>query len=247
MATKSVLPAAWDLPAAFRQRLGDTAGKQRLMQEEGHLLLVLHRPPGPDEEKRAGRYFWRKPDGTWQGCEPGGKSITLASHMAEYNDQLERLDRREDAASTAREYFDVMGAVGPLHRATRHMHAVLQEAREAVPNDRELINLRDRAYELERSFELLHADTQNGLDFAVARRAEEQAASSQRMAISAHRLNLLAAFFFPLATLSAVLGVNMQHGYEQLPGPMPFLTMVGIGLAGGLVLMVFVSMTRPQN
>jgi hypothetical protein len=235
------------VPTVFRQRLGDTAGKQRVMQEDGHLLVVLHRPPVPDEVQRAGRYFWRKPDGAWQGCEPGGKSITLPNHLAEYAALLDKLDHREDAASTAREYFSLMSELGPLHRATRHMHAVLQEAREAVPEDRELINLRDRAYDLERSFELLHTDTKNGLDFAMARQAEEQAAASHRMAISAHRLNLLAAFFFPLATLSAVLGVNMQHGYERLPGPQPFLTMVGIGLIAGLLLMVFVSMTRPKK
>ncbi len=36
MAKVSLLPASWDLPATFRQRLGDTAGKQRLMQADGH-------------------------------------------------------------------------------------------------------------------------------------------------------------------------------------------------------------------
>jgi hypothetical protein len=247
MATKSILPAAWDVPVEFRQRLGDTAGKQRLMQAEGHLLLVLHRPPKLEESERVGRYFWRKPDGAWQGCEPGGKSITLASHLAEFHDVLERLDRLEDSASTAQEFFTLMSTLGPLHRAARNCHSVLQKARETVPDDRELINHRDIAYDLERSSELLLADAQNGLDFAVARQAEAQAASSHRMAMSAHRLNLLAAFFFPLATLSAVLGVNMQHGYEHLPGPIPFYVMVGIGLAAGLVLMLFVSLSRPTK
>lgn len=247
MAHKSLLPTAWEVPASFRERLGDTVGKQRLMQADGHLLLVLHRPPQADETQRVGRYFWRKPDGTWHGCEPGGRSITLANHLAEFQDLLERFDRQEDAASTAREYFDLMSELGPLQRTARNLHQVMQQAREAVPADRELINGRDRAYELERSFELLHVDTKNGLDFAVARQAEQQAASSHRMAVSAHRLNLLAAFFFPLATLSAVLGVNMQHGYENLPAPNPFYTMVAIGLGAGVLLAMFVSATRPRT
>jgi hypothetical protein len=244
MAAKSLLPPAWEVPPLFRQRLGDTIGKQRLMQADGHLLLVLHRPPKPDEAERGGRFFWRKPDGVWNGCEPGGKSITLANHLAEYNDIYERLDRDEDAAQTAREYFDLMSALGPLHRAARNLHAVLQEAREALPTDRDLINARDRAYELERSFDLLHTDSKNGLDFAVARQAEQQAASSQRMAVSAHRLNLLAAFFFPLATLSAVLGANIKHGYENMEAPTAFVAMVGAGLVAGAILALFVSVGR---
>lgn len=244
MAVRSLLPPAWNVPAAIRMRLGDSVGKQRLMPAEGHLLLVLHGPPKADSNERVGRYFWCKPDGAWAGCEPGGKSISLAGHLADFQDLLERLDKCEDEASTAREYFDLMSQLGPLHRTTRNLHVVLQQARDAVPDDRELINQRDRAYELERSFELLYNDAKNGLDFAVARQAEAQAASSHRMALSAHRLNMLAAFFFPLATLSAVLGVNMQHGWEHVPGPQPFAIMVGAGLAAGLVLMTYVSVIR---
>jgi hypothetical protein len=244
--TKSLLPAGWEVPKEFRERLGDSAGKQRMMEAEGHLLLVLHRPPRIDETQRVGRYFWRKPDGAWQGTEPGGKSITLAAHLAEYADTIERFDKLENEAESAREYFTVMSAVNPLHRAARNLHKVLQEAREAAPDDRELINYRDRAYDLERSSELLHTDAKSGLDFAVARQAEEQADASHRMALSAHRLNLLAAFFFPLATTAAVLGVNMQHGLEHLPGPQPFFIMLGAGLAAGWLLMMYVSVTRKQ-
>jgi len=244
MAVRSLLPPAWNVPSLFRERLGDSVGKQRLMQAERHLLLVLHGPPKNDSNERVGRYFWRKPDGAWAGCEPGGRSVTLAAHLADFQDTLERLDKAEDAATSAREYFELMSQLGPLQRATRNLHAVLQRAREAVPDDRDLINHRDRAYELERSFELLHTDAKNGLDFAVARQAEAQAASSHRMALSAHRLNMLAAFFFPLATLSAVLGVNMQHGLEHEPGPVPFAIMVAIGLLAGVVLMTYVSVIR---
>lgn len=246
MAAKSLLPPAWDVPAAFRQRLGDSVGKQRLMHADGHLLLVLHRPPKVDETQRVGRYFWRKPDGTWQGCEPGGRSISLAGHFAEFHDAVEKLDRSEEQANSAHDYFAVISALGPLHRTVRNLHKVLQEARDAVPEDRELINQRDRAYELERNTELLHTDAKNGLDFAVARQAEKQAASSHRMAVSAHRLNLLAAFFFPLATVATVLGVNLRHGWEELQPPYPFLLMLGAGLFFGLILALFVSIGKRE-
>ena len=244
MVLKSVLPTTWDVPKAFRERLGDGVGKQRLMQAEGHLLLILHRPPREDQTQRTGRYFWRKPDGSWQAFEPGGRSTTLAGHISEFAEAVEKLDRLEEDASTAREYFAVISALGPLHRAARNLHKVLQEARDAAPDDRELINQRDRAYELERNTELLHTDAKNGLDFAVARQAEAQAASSHRMAVSAHRLNLLAAFFFPLATIAAVLGANVKHGWEDLPAPLPFFVMLAIGLASGLMLTLFVTASR---
>ena len=45
-----IIPPTWSLPEAIRVRLGQTTyGRQRAMFEEGHLLLVLHKPPGPDE------------------------------------------------------------------------------------------------------------------------------------------------------------------------------------------------------
>mgnify|MGYP001794550998 CR=1 FL=1 len=60
---KSVLPATWDLPAEFRQRVGEKAGRQRVMAADGHLLLILHLPPKHNESDRAGRFIWPTPAG----------------------------------------------------------------------------------------------------------------------------------------------------------------------------------------
>ncbi len=241
MAEPSILPPTWDVPEEFGNRLGKQAGRQRPMFSEGHLLLVLHRPPRPDEVKRSGRYFWRKPDGTWTSSDLGAGPRALGRHLDEYAEVLERYDRQEEEAVDAEDYFAVLEALAPVRRAARHLYQALQEARQMVPGDRDLINFRDRAYETERAAELLYQETQHSLDFLMARRAEEQAASSRRMAVSAHRLNLLAAFFFPIATLSAVLGVNLKHGWEQVSAPWPFLAMLAVGLALGLILKSFVT------
>jgi hypothetical protein len=64
------------------------------------------------------------------------------------------------------------------------------------------------------------------------------------MATSAHRLNLLVGFFFPIATLSAVFGVNMVHGFETKSHPLPFLAMVCTGLLIGFCLTMFLK--RPE-
>jgi hypothetical protein len=129
-------------------------------------------------------------------------------------------------------------------RAARHLHQVLQEARKACTDDRDIINFRDRAYEIERTAELLYSETKNSMDLAVARRAEEQTEASRRMAISAHRLNMLAAFFFPLVTLCAIFATTLRHGLEDVDPPLPFLVLVGLGLLAGIVLTVIVAPSK---
>ncbi|XZE56426.1 hypothetical protein SH139x_002539 [Planctomycetaceae bacterium SH139] len=245
MEVRSVLPRVWEVPEEFRARLGDRPGRQRAMFADGHLLLVLHKAPEPNEVQRQGRYFWRHPDGTWKSSEFGGGAAAISKHLAEYSDVLQDYDQQEDRAATAADYFQVLEGVAPLHRAASHMHSVLQEARKQISADRGLINLRDQAYEIERTADLLYTNTKNGLDFAIARRAEEEARMSRKMAVSAHRLNVLVAFFFPVATLCAIFGVNLEHGLERYAPPLPLLAIVALGLLCGAVLATII--TRPSR
>ncbi|HEX5106275.1 MAG TPA: hypothetical protein VFV87_20790 [Pirellulaceae bacterium] len=237
MVPKSILPPTWDVPREFRERLGEKVGRQRTMLADGHLLLVLHRPPKANDPERTGRLFWRKADGSWQSNDVGGGPAALSRHLHEFADLIDRYDRIEDEAVSVADYFAVLEALSPLHRTIRNLHAALQDAREKLPDDRDLINARDRAYELERAAELLLADVRNSLEFAVAKKSEEQAAASHQMAAASHRLNMLVALFFPIATLSALFGANLTHPLEQLiPPPYAFLAMIAAGLilGGGL-------------
>jgi Mg2+ and Co2+ transporter CorA len=244
METKDLLPRTWEVPQIFRDRLGSKAGRQRSMSADGHLLLVLHLPPGPDDDERQGRFLWRRPDGTWTSSDLGSSQNVVNKHLDQYAEAIQACDDREERAATAEAHFDVLDRLAPIYRAARHLHQVLQEARQLIPEDRNLINYRDRAYEIERTAELLHSDTKNALDVLTAKKAEEQAQSSHRMAVSAHRLNMLVAFFFPLATLSGILGVNLLHGLENKAPPFLFLTFLGVGLVSGLMLMAFVGTGR---
>lgn len=245
MTTKSSsLPAVWQVPEAIRKRLGEQVGRQRVMFHEGHLLLVLHKPPHPEEQERVGRYFWRTPDGVWSSDALGSGTNSLTRHLNEYSTLLEKFEQMDDAAQSADEYFAVVYALTPLQRAARNLHAVLQDARTKCPDDRDLINLRDRAYQIERTAELLYTDARNGLEYAVAKRAEEQAESSHLMAVSAHRLNILAAFFFPVVTVSTILGMNLTSGLESLDqqfAPLPFVATLAAGLVLGFVLRAAIS------
>jgi hypothetical protein len=242
----ALLPADWDIPAKLRDRLGETAGRQRVLVEDGHLLIVLHAVPGADEIERRGRFFWRDPGGSWRVAPAAQRIATLEDHLSEYAHAIEQLEQSEDVATQARDYFELLDRLAPLARATRNMYGVLQQARETAPDDRELIVVRDQGSDLQRRVELLHEDARNGLEFAVAWQAEQQAETSYRMSVAAHRLNLLVAFFFPIATLMAIFGTNLKTGLEtwnENMGPLPLIAVLVAGLLCGVVLTGFV--TRP--
>ena len=156
--------------------------------------------------------------------------------MESFATEIDQIEHAESSARTADDYFTVLDRIAPVHRTAVHMYEVLQEARKTVSEDADLINLRDTAYDNSRRVDLLYHGAKNSLDCAVARNAESLARASHDMASAAHRLNLLAAFFFPLLTLAAILGVNLQHGFEDSPPPWAFILFVALGLFGGAVL-----------
>ena len=233
---KLSIPVDWKVPDLFHERLGDIAGRQRAMTAEGHLLLVLHEPPVAGVPERVGRLYWRDPEGNWKG-KPFGEGVqALRRHVAEFVERVDDLERRWQTAAAAEDYYALLQSIAPLHRTSRNLHATLQQARELAPDDRDLINLRDQVGEVERAIELLHGDARNGLDFTVAYQAEQQAGRTYDMAVAAHRLNILAAIFFPVATLSALFGMNLAHGLEDSATPLYFWGIVGLGLVSGLIL-----------
>lgn len=237
MPPRSPLPEAWIVPPVFRHRVRESVGRQRAMFADGHLLLVLHEPPKADETHRRARFFWRSPDGTWQSSNLGSGIAALQKHLGEYAAALERLDEAEERAEAADAYFRLLREIAPLRRAARNLHDTLQEARQAVREDRDLIVCRDQAYHVQRSAELLQGDAKSGLDCAVARRAEEQAKSSFQMALAAYRLNVLAAVFFPIVTISSVLGMNLSRGLgEEMLSQWFFWLVLVAGVGFGLVL-----------
>ena len=242
--SRSLLPPSWAVPDVFRRRLGDQSGRQRIMEAEGHLLLVLHAPPSPDVQTREGRIFWRDANGTWTPAGAAPSQPGVGQLLTQYEKAIEKLQQAEDDAVTARQYFELLNWLNPLVRSARNLHEALQAGREAVPDDRQLLLWRDRAYAISRSAELLHNDAKNALDFAVAERAEQEAESSRRGLTAAHRLNILVACFFPIATMAAIFGVNLRHGlegYDKMYAPYPLIAILGGGLLLGLILTTFIN------
>jgi Mg2+ and Co2+ transporters len=211
-----IIPPTWSLPDAIRARLGQsTFGRQRAIYEERHLLLVLHKPPGPDDRNREGQLFWRNPDGEWQYSRGGPGPGSLKRHVQAYSEIEAKLAQNYEQVVTIEQLFDLIEALNPLVRSARNMHQALQTARDAVKNDTFLIEMRDQAYEVERNLELLLEDARNALQYRSAREAEAQAKLSKQALLASHRLNILAALFFPLTAVASLFGMNLAHGLDQ--------------------------------
>jgi len=192
--------------------MGREAGPQRAMYEEGHLLVVLHEVPSADGATRTPAFFWRSPSGEWKAHRCTLPAGTLADFLKSYEDRLMKMDALEAAAVTAADHHGILEAAAPVLRSSRGLHRSLQQARDMVKDDRELINHRDRAAAIERTAELLVQDAQFGLSFIAARQSEAQAESAARMAATGHRLNVLAALFLPLTAVASVLGMDVHSG-----------------------------------
>lgn len=232
---KTLIPGQWAVPKRFRERVGESAGRQRQMTEDEHLLLVLHAVPEPGVAERAARLFWRDKAGAWKSAGQGSGVGALRGHLGEFEDAVDRQEQRLRAASSATEYFEVLKAATPLHRTSRNLLRTLQEAREAI-DDRELINLRDRAGEVERAAELLVSEARDGLDFTSAQQAEAQAKVSLELARDGHKLNTIAAVFLPITALASIFSMTLRSGLETWFSPWLFWVIVAAGVGLGFTM-----------
>lgn len=231
-----IIPHNWQIPSSIKARVGtNTYGRQRAIIEEGHLLLILHDKPEPDQDERKGSLFWRTPDGQWKSSR-GGKSIQgLNDFIQEYLDAHEKLEEAYDAAQSAKDFFAVLETAIPLKRAASHSFEAIQHARESLKDYTDLIEIRDLAYDNERRFDLLVQDARNAVDFKIAVESEEQAELSKEALVASHKLNRIAALFFPLTALASVFGMNMTSGLES-KGIELFWAVFAVGVATGFAM-----------
>lgn len=227
-----ILPHGWQLPEAITERLGESAGRQRAIIEDGHLLLVLHKLPSAEGSKRQGVLFWRNVEGEWKSSEGREGIGAMRTHLDEFAKTLEKLDAAYEKAQSASEYFAVLESAVPLYRATKNQASALQAAREGLPDAHEIITLRDLAADNERAAELVHTDAKNALDYQIARQGEEQSRLSHELSEAGHRLNLLAALFLPLSVLGGLFSSSLKTGLEDSPSWVFWAMLCGALLLG---------------
>ena len=202
---------------------------------DGHLLIGLHACPEKGAKNRAGRVFWRSPAGVWTGSITEPSIVSLEVHLAEYEKAAVAYEEREDRCANAKQYFDLIEELAPFARASKNMYETLEEARQLCGDDLKIIDYRDSAYQTARIADLTYLAAKDGLEYSTAKKAEEEAETSKSMAKAAHRLNALLALFFPLATLMAVFGTNLEHGFERVAPPIPLICVVALGLLLGMI------------
>ncbi len=245
MEKASYIPKTWELPEAIRKRLGESVGRQRLMNESGHLLLLLHQVPRTeDDEVRTAVVFWRNAEAEWKSSPVSGGLSGLEGHITSYRTAIHQLDEEVEAAKTPRQYFEIMRRIHPLQRATRHMLDAMQALRQALPDDTRIITLRDQSADLDRGIELIANDAKAGMDFTIAESANQQAIAADIANQEARRLNRLAAFFFPLATLVAVFGMSPPEDLYDKPG---FWAVLGTGILLGTIVYTLVAVRNRKG
>lgn len=231
-----IIPHNWEIPESIKQRVGvHTYGRQRAIIEEGHLLLILHKKPEPEQDEREGALFWRTPDGDWRTSLGGKSARALKDFIEEYIREHEQLEKEYDAAHSAKDFFSLMDSVIPLKRASAHLSQAIQSAREQLKGYTDIIEMRDLAYEVERRFDILWQDARNAVDFRIAQESEEQADLSKEALAASHKLNLLAAIFFPLTAVASIFGMNIRSGLEELDY-FVFWLVFAIGVVAGVFL-----------
>jgi hypothetical protein len=219
------LPSTWSVPETLQRRVGTGPGKQRLIAEDGHILIVLHALPNADDPtKRDARYFWRDRTGSWRSSHaPADPTIgPLRNHVETFHQTAESFEERIEQADSADDWFGLLHDLAPFARTARNMARVLQELREQLGPDTDVIAVRDRAVDVERAADLVHTWAAQGLEYTIARSNEEQARLSDYISRASHRLNLLAAFTLPLTAFGSLLGMNLESGIERALTPWLF-------------------------
>jgi Mg2+ and Co2+ transporter CorA len=150
-----------------------------------------------------------------------------------------KLTAAYEEASELEALFDLQEQLNPMARAARNLYQALQSARDAIKADAFVIEMRDMAYDVERNLDLLQQDVRNAIQYRMARQAENQAQLSRQALRASHRLNILAALFFPMMTVSSLLGMNLAHGLNP-NSPIIFWTVFAAGLLLGLAIMAWV-------
>ncbi len=230
-----VVPPGWDIPASIRAQLGDQSGRQRALEADGHVVIVVHKVPRARSHQREGIAFWRNPEGQWSFNGRGNALNVLKQLIEAYQKTVERLGEEHESADSASEKFCILESIGPLNRAARNLFDTLAHARDSVESHdgrRELQKLCDQASDISRACELLQLDARHALEFYIAKQGEIQAANSRELQRASHKLNTLAGIFLPLTAVASVFGMNLRNGFENAPPWMFWLVLLGSVSAG---------------
>lgn len=205
---ESGIPEWLDLNDEIAGQISTRPGGQRCLEGEGELLLIVHEVPEPKVPEREAHFYLRRPDGTWDDGEGGGLR-SLRRLVIRYQATIDRYEAAIEEVEEMVGIFEMIRHTGPIARSMRNLKMALNRAVHAC-DDREVIELRDRAADTQRAAELLYQDAKLTLDFRQAENAQGHQEAAERLNVIAYRLNLLAGFFLPMVALGAIFGMNVR-------------------------------------
>jgi Mg2+ and Co2+ transporter CorA len=210
----------WTLPQKITARLGQSSyGRQRAIFEDETCLLILHTPPERKNHKRETLVFLRQPGGQWKCNGRDDGIMRLQKLLLTYEDQCDKFLDEFQKAETSDLLFELLTRLNSAKRTANDMFTALQAARDLIKVDPDLIECRDRAYEISRNYELIYHDAKTALDFRIAKNSQDDAEAAKLVLKAQHKLNVLAAIFFPLMALTSIFGMNLPNGLEKLGIP----------------------------
>ncbi len=206
---KISLPTHYALERDLLEQLSGRPGHQRCVVGRDELLLVLHEVPKAGVPERDAIFFWRRRDGKW--FQPDGQGLKgLEDLLERYAKAIDENEEILEETDEAQDLFRVLRHAGPLTRSSRNMVVALEQALNQEPDDRLMRTFRDRAHEIERAAELLHADGRETLLFWQAEASEQQTKSAARLGNILFKLNLVTGFFLPLVAFGGLFGMNVD-------------------------------------
>ena len=230
---------SWELPLAIERRLGPKSyGRQRVIAEDGHVLIILHGVLAKDQEFPEEYVFLHAPDGRCKATVSQRVKKQLRQLLAQFDAAYDVIEEQYKAAVTASELFASLDLVSPIKRTATHLYETLQAARKAI-DESLFIELRDEAYMISRAYDLLHEEIKSSLDYRIAKNTEKQAKQAAEALKAQNRLNILAAFTFPLISLATIFGMNLISGLEEM-SPVIFWAVFVVGAIVGLILKAWV-------
>lgn len=200
------LPTHFNIEPELRDQLSSRPGHQRCVEGQDELLLIAHEVPKPGVPEKV-LVFWRRHDGRW--TQPGGAGINeLDELLGRYLDVTDAQQEVVTRAAKAADVFAVLRQAGPLARSLRELTLALDEALSFDQDDRAIRRCCDRAKEIGRAADLLHADSRATLEFLRTEQGEALVKVGERLGRTLNRLTMLVVIFLPLTALGAFLGMS---------------------------------------
>ncbi len=220
------------LPEHWRWRVGSPVGRQRMIEDEERLLIILHGVPGDAEQDW---FFWRDEEKQWFSAPEAGGLKHLRALLDRYEEVVDELEARVKVARTVEDYYSILREEAPVDRALKQLRVIASKARKLCKKNRPLLQIRSVAEELDMDLTLVQDEARLGMEAVAAESAEKQRLMGEQQVRYGLRLNALAAFFLPLMALASLMGMNVNNGFENTHWM--FYVVFAIGLGAGAVLM----------